>query len=290
MKPITGQTKIFGILGHPITHTLSPLMHNAAFDAVGLPYRYVPFEVHPDRLKEAVGGVVPLGICGLNITLPHKEAILPFLDRVDEEAKKIGAVNTIEVASGRMIGHNTDGRGFLESLRERNVDPSGKRVILLGAGGAAKAVAAILAQQPIAEMVIVARTRTRAKELTARLAAIKPGLKTSVRVDFASGFSSDPDRPTLLVNTTPLGMKSGDPPSFPPHLLHPHWSVADLIYRPEETPLLAAAKKAGATVVPGLGMLLHQGALSFEIWTKQKAPLSVMRHALEAALLSKDPH
>lgn len=289
LKPITGQTKVFGIFGHPISHTLSPLMHNAAFDAVGLPYRYLPFEVHPDRLEGAVKGILPLGILGLNVTIPHKEAVLLFLDQVDGEAEKMGAVNTIEVASGRLIGHNTDGRGFMESLRERNVDPSGKRIILLGAGGAAKAVAASLSQQPIAEMVIVARTASRAKALVDRLAAIAPGLKVSLRADFDPPFSPDADRPTLLVNTTPLGMKPGDPPPFPLDRLDPRWSVADLIYWPEETPLLAAAKKAGATVVPGLGMLLHQGALAFEIWTKQKAPLSIMRKTLQEALLFKNP-
>ncbi|MFY9288091.1 MAG: shikimate dehydrogenase, partial [Alphaproteobacteria bacterium] len=248
---------------------------------------YLPFEVRPDRLEGAVRGILPLGILGLNVTIPHKEAIFPFLDQVDEEAKMIGAVNTIEVASGRLIGRNTDGRGFLESLRERKIDLSGKRVILLGAGGAAKAVAVVLARQPITEMVIAARTAARGKELTDRLAAITPGLKTSLTgFDFGAGFPSHPDRPTLLVNTTPMGMKQGDPPPFPPHLIDPRWSVADLIYRPEETPLLAAAKKAGATMIPGLGMLLHQGALSFEIWTKQKAPLPVMRQALNEALRS----
>ncbi len=290
LKPITGQTKVFGIFGHPVAHTLSPLMHNAAFDALGLPYRYLPFEVHPDRLEEAVKGILPLGILGLNVTIPHKETILPFLDEIDEEAKKIGAVNTIEVAAGRLIGRNTDGRGFLESLQERNVDLSGKRVILLGAGGAAKAVAVTLAQQPIAEMVIVARTVARGKALADRLAALAPRLKTSLPgVDFGPGFPADPGRPTLVVNTTPLGMKQGDPSPFPSHLLDPRWSVADLIYRPEETPLLAAAKKAGATAIPGLGMLLYQGSLAFEIWTKQKAPLSVMRQLVKEALLSQDP-
>jgi shikimate dehydrogenase len=289
MKPITGQTKIFGIFGRPVAHTLSPLMHNAAFDALGLPYRYVPFEVHPDRLQAAVKGIIPLGILGLNVTIPHKEAILPFLDQIDEEAKRIGAVNTIEVASDRLIGHNTDGRGFLESLRERGVDLSGKRVILLGAGGAAKAVAVTLAQQPISEMVIVARTAARGKALADRLATFTPRLRISLRgTEFGPDFSSQSDRPTLLVNTTPLGLKQGDPPPFPLHLLDPGWSVTDLIYRPQETPLLAAAKKGGAAVIPGLGMLLHQGALAFEIWTRQKAPLSVMRQALEEALLSPD--
>lgn len=285
LKPISGQTKIFGILGYPIAHTLSPLMHNAAFDALGLPYRYLPFEVDPGRLEGAVKGILPLGILGVNVTLPHKETILPFLDEIDAAAETIGAVNTIEVASGRLIGRNTDGRGFLESLREANVDPAGKRVILLGTGGAARAVAVTLAQQPILEMVIVARTAARGKALADRLAAITPHLKTSLAgVDFSPGFPADSDRPTLLVNATPLGMKQGDPSPFPPRLLDPRWSVADLIYRPEETPLLAAAKAAGATIVPGLGMLLHQGAFAFEIWTKQRAPLSKMRQALQAAL------
>ncbi|MCG3115232.1 MAG: shikimate dehydrogenase [Candidatus Manganitrophus sp. SA1] len=285
LKPITGQTKIFGIFGHPVAHTLSPLMHNAAFDALGLPYRYLPFEVRPDRLEGAVKGILPLGILGVNVTIPHKETILPFLDEIDEEAGKVGAVNTIEVAADRLIGRNTDGHGFLESLRERNVDLSGKRVILLGAGGAAKGIAVALAQQPIAEMVIAARTALRGKALADRVTAVAPRLKTSIiGVDFGPGFPADSDRPTLLVNTTPLGMKQGDPSPFPPRLLDPRWSVADLIYRPEETPLLAAAKEGGATVIPGLGMLLHQGALAFEIWTKQKAPLSKMRQALQGAL------
>jgi shikimate dehydrogenase len=288
LKPITGETKIFGIFGHPVTHTLSPLMHNAAFDALGLPFRYLPFEVHPDRLQAAVKGILPLGILGLNITIPHKETILPFLDQVDEEAKRIGAVNTIEIDSGRLIGRNTDGRGFLQSLREMNVDLSGKRVVLLGAGGAAKAVAVTLAQQPIAEMVIVARTAARGKTLADRLTTLTPRLKVSLRgSDFGPDFPVDSDRPTLLVNTTPLGLKQGDPLPFPPHLLDPRWSVADLIYRPQETPLLTAAKRAGAVVIPGLGMLLYQGALAFEIWTQRKAPLSVMRQALEEALLSQ---
>lgn len=289
LKPITGQTKIFGIFGYPVTHTLSPIMHNAAFDAVGLPYRYLPFEVRPDQLQEAIKGIVPLGIRGLNVTIPHKETIVPFLDRIDEEAERIGAVNTIEIDSGRLIGHNTDGRGFLASLREMNIDCSGKRVLLLGAGGAAKAVAAILARQPISEMMIIARTPARGKELIDRLASISPRLKTSLwGVNFGSDFPADPGRPTLLVNTTPLGMNERDPLPFPIHFIDPRWSVADLIYRPAETALLAGAKKNGAAVIPGLGMLLHQGALAFEIWTRQKAPLLVMREALQQALLSQE--
>ncbi len=192
LKPITGQTKLFGIFGYPIAHTLSPLMHNAAFDAVGLPYRYVPFEVAPDRLEEAVKGIIPLGIRGINVTIPHKEAILPFLDQVEEEARVIGAVNTVEAAGGRLIGHNTDGRGFLESLREMNIDLSGRRVLLLGAGGAAKAVAVVLARQPISEMAIVVRAAERGKALADRLTALSPRLKISLwGPDVQRNFTAD---------------------------------------------------------------------------------------------------
>lgn len=260
-------------------------MHNAAFDALALPYRYVPFEVPPASLERAVKAIVPLGIRGVNVTIPHKEAVIPFLDRLDEEAERIGAVNTIEVSAGRLIGHNTDGRGFLESLRERNVDPKGMRVILLGAGGAAKAVAAALTTASISELMIFARTPARGEALAERLRALAPSLKIVFQGrDFSADAPADRGRPTLLINSTPLGLKASDPLPLPLSLLHPGWAVADLIYRPYETPLLQAAKAIGAKVVPGLGMLLHQGALAFEIWTKQSPPLSVMKQAVEAAL------
>ncbi len=300
MEPITGRTKIFGIFGHPISHTLSPSMHNAAFHALGLPYCYLPFEVPSDGLGPAVRAVIPLGIRGLNVTLPHKEAVIPFLDAIDEEAQTIGAVNTIEVEKGwekgrekiRLIGHNTDGRGFLESLRESGVNPKGLRVILLGAGGAAKGVAIALARASVSEMIIMARTMERGKALVDRLtgaAGIAPAMKVSlIGMGEEGKLPGDPNRPTLLINTTPLGMKPRDPLPFPESFLDARWSVADLIYRPSDTPLLLAAKRIGANPIPGLGMLLHQGAIAFEIWTGRKAPLPVMRRALDEALQSKD--
>lgn len=287
---ITGKTGIFGIFGNPIAHTLSPVMHNAAFRALGLPYRYLPFQVHPENLKRAVDAIIPLGIRGVNVTIPHKEAVMPFLDSIDSEAQKIGAVNTIVSASNRLIGHNTDGRGFLASLFEMDVDPSGKRVILIGAGGAARGVAIALAAAGVSEVILIARTPSRGKELADRLTVLSPRLKISVfGTDFEKESSFNHDRPTLLINTTPLGMKENDPLPFSASLLNPAWVVADLIYRPYETPLLSAAKKIGAKTVPGMGMLLHQGALAFEIWTKEKPPLQIMRAALQEALNPGQP-
>lgn len=287
---ITGKTGIFGIFGNPIAHTLSPIMHNAAFEALGLPYRYLPFQVYPENLKKAVEGIIPLGIRGINVTIPHKESVIPFLDSVDSEAQKIGAVNTVSASSNRLIGHNTDGRGFLASLFEMDVDPSGKRVILVGTGGAARGVAIALAAAGVSEVILIARTSSRGKDLADRLASLSSGLKISVfgnDLEKESPFRQD--RPTLLINTTPLGMKEDDPLPFPASLLDPAWTVADLIYRPYETPLLSAAKKIGAKTVSGLGMLLHQGALAFELWTQEKAPIKIMRASLHEALHSGQP-
>lgn len=290
---ITGKTRIYGIFGDPIAHTLSPAMQNAAFEAMGLPCRYLPFQVQPENLKKAIEAIIPLGIQGVNVTIPHKEAVIPFLDSVEAEAKRIGAVNTIETASGRLIGHNTDGKGFLASLSEMNVDLSGRRVILIGAGGAARGVAVTLLSAGISEIILMTRTAERGKLLADRLGSLSSRLKVSVRGMGLEGESPlGADRSTLLINSTPLGMKENDPLPFPSAWIDPEWIVADLIYRPDVTPLLSAAKKAGAKTISGLGMLLHQGALAFEIWTKEKAPLRVMRDALRFALApgNSPPH
>ncbi|MFQ5781077.1 MAG: shikimate dehydrogenase family protein, partial [Nitrospiria bacterium] len=198
------------------------------------------------------------------------------------------AVNTVEVCSNRLIGHNTDGRGFLASLTEMDIDPSGQRVILVGAGGAAKGVSIALLSAGVSELIIMARRSDHGKRLADRLAALFSHVDISV-----SGMHPEErvfqqkDRPTLLINTTPLGMKGDDPIPFTPSLIESEWIVADLVYRPAETPLLSAARNIGAKRVPGHGMLLHQGALAFEIWTNEKAPLAVMKNALWNALSSQ---
>jgi len=265
-------------------------MQSAAFEALGLPYCYLPFEVDPAHLKKAVEAVIPLGIQGLNLTIPHKEAIIPLLDQLTPEAEKIGAVNTVEVREGQLIGHNTDGRGFLSSLFEAEIDPAGMRVLLLGAGGAARGVAISLLSAGISEMMIIARNLARAEELAGDLSAFSTKTTISVRslgAGHHEGFGKAVR--TLLINATPLGMNPADPLPFPAPEIPAEWVVADLIYRPCETGLLLSARENGAKTLSGLGMLLHQGALAFEIWTKTKAPLEAMRKSLRAAFEAQGP-
>ena len=287
---ITGHTKVVGLFGHPVDHTLSPAMQNAAFQAAGLSYCYLPFDVHPSVLKEAVRSIFPLGMKGVNLTIPHKQTVIPFLDRLSHDAERIGAVNTIERSGTLLVGHNTDGIGFLKSLHEQQVDPGGLRVILVGAGGAALGVALTLAQQNITEMILIVRTtegRTigGTTQLAARLTAWFPMLRLSLlEMTDRIGLPHLPHFKTLLINATPLGMREGDPFPFPPSLMETGWIVADLVYRPFETPLLREAAKRGIKTISGMGMLLHQGAAAFEIWIKENAPVDVMRKALAAAL------
>ena len=285
----SGRTQIFGIFGYPVRHTLSPQMHHAAFEALGLQNAYLPFEVHPDQLKKAVESIVPLGIRGVNVTIPHKKNVIPFLDQIDPEAKKMGAVNTIKNEAGRLIGFNTDGRGFVASLREAGVDPAGMTVLLIGAGGAARGLSVALLDAGVSEMHILARRAEAGLRLAEHLKSFSPGFKISsqgfdVRNQIVKG-----NTPVLLINTTPLGMGTEDPLPFPLSQIGATWVIADLIYRPYETPLLTEAKKIGALTVPGLGMLLHQGALAFEIWTGHLPPIEIMRQALLDAFSSINP-
>jgi len=278
-------TQIFGIFGNPIRHTLSPQMHNAAFEALGISGTYLPFEVQPGQLEKAVDAIVPLGIRGVNVTIPYKEKVIPFLDQIDPGAKKIGAVNTIKNHSGRLIGFNTDGEGFIASLLEIEADPVGMSVILLGAGGAAKGVAVALLSAGVSEIIIMARNEASGSGLADRLKGLSSRPKiSSIGFDLEKRVPIPKGSQILLVNTTPLGMRKGDPIPFPPSLIKPDWVVSDLIYRPFETPLLVEAKTIGAKIVPGFGMLLHQGALAFKIWTSLDPPIPVMRKSLRKAL------
>jgi len=288
-KPKAAQTHIFGIYGYPITHTLSPPMQNAAFRAYNLNSVYIPFEIDTAFLKNAVSSIIPLGIKGINVTIPHKETIIPFLDSIDDEARKIGAVNTIEVFSGRLIGHNTDGKGYLASLAALDINLKGQRVLMIGAGGAAKGVAVAVLSSGISELILMVRHLNRGKALAGQLAALFPDVPIkAVRMNARRRPFQRKACPTLLINCTPLGMNQEDPVPFPLAWIEGHWIVSDLVYRPAETPLLSAAKKVGALTVSGVGMLLHQGALAFEIWTRKKAPLSIMKDALKEGLSSTD--
>jgi shikimate dehydrogenase len=275
---ISGKTAIYGIFGHPVEHTFSPGMHNSAFKKLGLDACYVPFAVLPGNLEHAVRAVLPLGLCGLNITVPHKERVLAFLDELSEEAQLIGAVNTIEIRKGRLIGHNTDGRGFLRSLREHGgLDPKGKKFMFIGSGGAARAVSFSLALAGAARIVF--------QDLDARKASLlandireKTGVPAmTIGREALPEHTADAD---CLINASPLGLKRTDPLPIPPELVKRKHLVCDLVYNPAETALLKMTKKRGAKGLSGLGMLLYQGVIAFEIWTGERAPVLVMKNAL----------
>jgi shikimate dehydrogenase len=286
---ISGRTKICGIFGCPVEHTFSPAIHNAAFAAAGLDYAYVPFRVEPHSLAAAVEALRALGMVGVNVTIPHKETVLPLLDELSEEAKLIGAVNTIVNRSGRLYGDNTDGKGYLHALREAGFDPAGKTVLFLGAGGAARAVAMQLALAGVKKINFANRTGRRAVEL-AHSVAEAAGIQAETTPWPDQVGSKLPARvlaeSDLVVQATPLGMSPNIDEAVPlPFEVFRQGQVAsDLIYNPVETLFLKKAGQAGADTVNGMGMLLHQGTLAFELWTGAVAPLEVMRAALKKEL------
>lgn len=278
----TGKTRVFGIFGYPVGHSASPAMHNAAFNACGMDCVYVPFPVAPESLAAAVAGIRAMGLAGVNITIPHKEEVLGFLDELSPEARLIGAVNTIVNADNRLIGHNTDGRGFLQSLEEEaGFRIAGKTVLLLGAGGAARGVSVQLALAG-AKKVIIANRRAERAAAIAEVVAGKTGAGAEITDLTEQALARVMTESELIINSTPLGMhpNTGEMPLLPTELLDGTQLVADLIYNPVETTLLKKSKAAGAGTLGGLGMLLYQGVVAFELWTGQKAPVDVMRSAL----------
>jgi shikimate dehydrogenase len=291
---INAATRLCAVLGAPIRHSASPAMHNAAFAALGLDWRYLAFEVDPENLRAAVEGAKTMGFAGLNLTVPHKLLAMDMVDALDESAKTWGAVNTIRFensagvspakSSGsaggtpalRSTGFNTDADGLANSLREDlGIQLRGTRVLLLGTGGAGRTAALKLAAENIAELFLVNRTSSKAEEIAGEIKTRFPSVRVSTGHPAAAV--------DLLLNATSLGLKPGDASPLDEKLfsLKQTRAVYDMIYRPAETRLLAAAKAAGCQTANGLGMLLHQGAKAFEIWTGQPAPLDVMRRALE---------
>jgi len=275
---ISGKTMIYGIFGYPVEHTFSPGMHNSAFKKLGMDACYVPFAVPPGNLENAVRAVVPLGLRGLNVTVPHKERVLAYLDELSEEARLIGAVNTIEVRKGRLIGHNTDGRGFLRSLREHGgMDPKGKKFLFIGSGGAARAVSFSLALAGAA-VIVFRDIDTRKASLLANDILEKTGVPSmAIGQEMLPEYTADAD---CLINASPLGLRRTDPLPMPAELVRRKHLMCDLVYNPPETALLKMAKKRGAKRLSGLGMLLYQGVIAFEIWTGKKAPVLIMKNAL----------
>ncbi|MEA3342308.1 MAG: shikimate dehydrogenase [Chloroflexota bacterium] len=271
---IDGHTQLVGLLGWPVEHSLSPAMHNAAFDALGLNWRYVPLPVRPGRVKAAVRGLAALGFRGANVTVPHKQTVMFALDNIAPDAVEFGAVNTIIVERREdgvtiLSGRNTDVQGFIGALRQSGFEPEGKSAVVVGAGGSARAVIFGLLKAEIGEIAVLNRTLERAQALVSSLGSEKGGLRAlPLTQETLIGSARTAD---LLVNTTTVGMwphVNGsiwpDGVSVPSHL-----TVFDLVYNPLETRLLRQARESGARAIDGLGMLVRQGALAFEMWTNQ---------------------
>lgn len=281
--PITGRARLVGVMGWPVAHSLSPAMHNAAFQALGLDWLYAPFAVPPQRLADAARGLAALGAAGTNVTIPHKLAVMDLVDEVSPAARAIGAANTL-VFGARVFADNTDWRGFLRALADVGCDPTGRRCFVLGAGGAARSIVYALASVQ-AETLVFNRSVERAAGLVADLGAAFPHAQLR-----SLPYEALPDeaarRPGLIVNTTSLGMvprveTSPWPGGVP---IPADATVYDLVYNPLATRFLREAKAAGARAVDGLGMLVHQGAIAFEMWTGVQPPTDVMYKACLAYL------
>jgi len=266
---INGETKIIGIFGFPVEHTLSPLMHNAAFDALGLNIRYLAFKVFPRDLGDAVRAIRSLNMLGVNITVPHKENVIPFLDKVDEEAIFIGAVNTVVNSNGILIGYNTDGRGFISSLIEEDIEFEGKRILIIGAGGAARSISYYLSEKA-KDLSLYDIDKQKAERLCRDLSKFRSGVRVLDNVE--------EDIYDMIINATPLGLKPDDPLPLSHDLINGRMIVYDLVYK--ETNLIRMARQKGAKTLDGSGMLLWQGVLAFELWTGVKPPVDVMRRVL----------
>jgi shikimate dehydrogenase len=276
---ISGTTRLYGIMGHPVTHSLSPMMHTFAFHQHNLDCVYLPFPVPPAQLAQAVVGALALGVGGFNVTIPHKEAIVAYVDEVSVAARAIGAVNTVHIRDGKIIGYNTDGEGFLQPLCALELPFTETATCMLGAGGAARAVAVALLEAGCPALVLANRTPARAERLVAMLQEHFPGAQVrAVPLAEAAGVASQSG---LLVNATSVGLHSAGGALLPDTCFRPGQVVYDLVYRPLYTPLLQAARRRGATIIPGLDMLIGQGAAAFQIWTGLPFPVEAVRRLLQ---------
>jgi shikimate dehydrogenase len=289
-QSLTGKTSLVGVMGWPVTHSLSPAMHNAAFAEVGLDWAYVPLPVRPDDVEQALKGLAALNFVGTNVTVPHKQAVMRYIDELSQAARITGAVNTIHLQDGKFYGYNTDAIGFLNSLKEANCDPKGLRTAVLGAGGAARAVVFALARAGADSVIVLNRTAERGAFLVDDLAAVFPDSHLTFEALNPESLAVLDDKIDLVINSTSVGMY--------PHVEDSPWPADvpmpakvifyDLVYNPLETVFLARARAAGATAIDGLSMLVHQGAYAFEKWTGQPAPVEVMRQACLSKLKGGD--
>lgn len=286
---ITGKSSLVGLIGWPVEHSLSPAMHNAAFAALELPWAYVPLPVKPTSVEHAMRGLAALSFAGVNVTVPHKQAVIRYLDELNDAAQITGAVNTVHIKDGKYSGYNTDAVGFLNSLVEADCHPKAMRVAVLGAGGAARAVVFALAKAEAQAVTVFNRTAERAAFLVDDLADIFPDSHLSFAPLTSQALVDLKDDVDLVINTTSVGMAPDkDSCPWPDDVPIPKQAAfCDLVYNPLETVLLARARAAGNLTIDGLGMLVHQGAYAFEIWTGQKPPIEIMRRAATAGLKDK---
>ena len=273
---VGGSARTVGVIGWPVEESLSPLIHNTAFIALDLRWVYVPLPVEPGRLPEALAGLTALGFAGANVTMPHKTETADLVGELSEDAVRLRAVNTLVTTASGLEGHNTDAPGFERFLSEdAGFEARGRTALLFGGGGAARACALALARAGAASIVVALRDPAKSEGLRTAVSGLETVLEV---VAFDEAAAQEPD---LVVNATPLG-SDGEQLPLPP--LTPETLVVDLLYRPALTPLQISAKEAGAAAFGGLGLLLHQAALSFELWTGQPAPLAAMSAAALAEL------
>ena len=278
---IKGSTNIVGLIGHPVEHSFSPPMHNAAFDAFGMEYAYVAFDVNPAELQKAIEGARSLNIKGFNVTIPHKIDVMKYLDEIDDVARLIGAVNTIDFKN--LKGYNTDGIGAVRAIEEV-ISIKNKNVVIAGAGGASRAISFYIAKYGADSLTILNRNVDKAQSLARDVS--NSGLIGDVKSDSINEINAYLADADILVDTTPLGMHPhiNDQPIATAENMHDELVVFDAVYNPNETVLLKQAIEAGAKPVYGIKMLLYQGAESFKIWTGADAPVDIMEKALKDTL------
>jgi shikimate dehydrogenase len=281
---VRGTTRVYGILGDPVAHSLSPAMQNAAFAALGIDAIYVPFPVHADGLAATIAGLHAGGIAGLNVTVPHKEAAATLAERLRPRARACGAANTLIRTTGGFVGDNTDGAGLLAALAERRFDARGRRVLLIGAGGSARSVAHAFARAGIARLIVANRTPDRARDLVASLPRGRQAEARGLEALAEAALLGDLD---LIVNCTSTGLGTDPLPKLRFGATRRHVLCCDLVYGAQPSRFLRAAHAAGRRTMDGSGMLLHQGALALTLWTGRPAPVAVMRRALQRALASR---
>lgn len=280
---MNNDTVLYGVIGDPIRHTRSPMMLNLAFRETQVNARYAAFHVRPERLEQAIGGLRAFGFGGLNVTIPHKVQVMSYLDEIDEGARVIGAVNTIVNRDGRLIGYNTDGIGYVRSLKEEaEPDLSGKKIVVLGAGGASRGILWALGRERPASILLANRTQDKAEQLAGSLQAQSPAPIAAIGWDRLPEACREAD---IVINTTSVGMSPNtDASPVDPAWLKPGAVASDLIYNPLTTKFLREAERRGCRIHGGLGMFVYQGAYAFEYWTGKAAPVQAMRDAVLASL------